>query len=424
MSDGLFPASVARTVKAKPLAVARCGDCGLLDGGCRSPKMPREGEGRKRILVVEDFPGNTDDEHGRRLAGSPGMYLRDCLYDCGIDMRKDCFLTSAARCHPPGSSLKKWPEAVKSCRPYVLKDIEETSPTLILLLGRHAVRSVVGHLWGKEDTGDVDRWAGAQIPAHRPNCWVAPTYHPWYVLQQKHSGDGTVEREFRRHLRAAVKAAAAVPWPDGPPEYEKRVEVILSPEAAAARLRRYTGGLVAFDYETSCLKPDDRDGEIVCASVCWEGQETIAFPWHGPVISEMGRLLADPNVGKIMQNAAFEIRWTLAKLGAEVVNCVFDTMLAAHAINPRERAGDKKGGPAGVTGLKFMAFARLGQPSYNDHIEPFLDSKQDEKAWRGCYAQNRVREIDIKQCLKYCALDSLLEYELALILADELGVKL
>lgn len=412
--DGFFSASVARSYRPKPLAIARCDECGLYRAGCGSPKMPRDGRGRKRILVVTETPGRDDDANGTQLVGRAGQFLDRRLAAVGIDLRQDCHLTTAARCRPPRGDLGAHPKAVDACRPFVLKDVAETAPTLVLLFGQRACRSVLGHLWGKDDVGAIGRWAGQRVPAHAPNAWVCPLDDPDDVLAAGRAGDTFMADEFDRHLAAAAKLVGTVPWPDGPPDYPALVEVVADPGEAARRLGRYTGGNVAFDYETTCLKPDG-DGRIVCASVCWEGVETIAFPWHGAVIPAMKRLLADPAVGKIMQNATMEIRWTRRVLGVAPANVVFDTMLAAHAISPRERQKERGGG---VTGLKFLAFARLGVPDYSQHLNAMLDGGH------GGYAKNKVDEIDKYQLMKYCGQDSLLEFDLATILAAELGVPL
>lgn len=418
--DGFFPASVARATRPWESVLPECDRCGLYRAGCRSPKMPRTGDGRKRILVVGEAPGADEDAENAQFVGRTGRALQGHLRDLGIDLRNDCHLTNAVRCRPELNKLDRYPQAVDCCRPLAWRDVEETDPELILLLGGAAVRSIIPKLWRKDDVGPIARWAGTRIPAHRPNAWVVPTYHPSHVARQKEAGDVFTENEYLRHLRDAVSLVGTRPWPDGPPDYLSRVEAVMSPDEAAARLRKYTGGLIAFDFETTCLKPDAPDSRIVCASVCWEGQETIAFPWHGDARREMRRLLADQRVGKICQNATMELRWTWAKERVEVANVVFDTMLGAHALNPREKQKERD---AGVTGLKFLAFAHLGQPIYNDHLDVFLASREDQKRVRGCYAHNRIAEIDTRQLLIYCSLDSLLEYELAMIFMRQLGLR-
>jgi hypothetical protein len=109
------------------------------------------------------------------------------------------------------------------------------------------------------------------------------------------------------------------------------------------------------------------------------------------------------DIPKIAANAKFEERWTRKTFGHGINKWDFDTMLAAHLLDNKP----------GVCGLKFQAFVKLGQESYNDHIEPYL--KAD-----GSNEENRIKEIAIKELLIYNGLDSLLEWKLAKIQKREI----
>jgi hypothetical protein len=80
-------------------------------------------------------------------------------------------------------------------------------------------------------------------------------------------------------------------------------------------------------------------------------------------------------------------------------------MQAAHILDNRRD----------VSGLKFQAFVRLGQPAYDEHISPFLKSKNSNTA-------NRIKRLSIEDVLLYCGMDSLSEYKLAEIQMKELGI--
>jgi hypothetical protein len=64
------------------------------------------------------------------------------------------------------------------------------------------------------------------------------------------------------------------------------------------------------------------------------------------------------------------------------------------------------------TGTIFIGFSsavssQVGFPLYNDSIEPFLS------AGKGSRGKNKVLECDRAKLLKYCGLDSMLEFRLA-----------
>lgn len=397
--EGFFSKSQAMQTKAPTLGIAQCGACGL-STGCSSPKMPVSGRGARRVMLIGEAPGKNEDLEGRQFVGKSGQLLDGVLSRLGVDMRRDCWITNSVICRPEDNKLD--PKSVVYCRPNVMRAIATHKPDVVVLLGGHAVDSLIGSVW-KEDTGGITRWAGFQIPNHKPSCWICPTFHPSFLGREQ---DPVLDMMFHRHLKAAF-ALSGKPWPDGPPDYPSQVEVILNADAAAARVRKYRAGVIAFDFETDRLKPDHADADLVSCSVCWEGVETIAFPWHGSVRAAMVELLGDPDVGKIASNLKMEERWCRRKLGTPARNWVWDTMLSAHALDPR----------GGITGLKFQAYVKLGCPDYAYHIQPFLEAKE-----KGGNSVNRIYEIDMPTLLKYNGLDSLLEYHVAMHQRREMGV--
>lgn len=416
--DLLFSRSEARRIK-KPLSlIPNCGRCGLFRNGCATPKMPVWGRGAKRVLFVSDCPGKAEDAAGHAFAGGAGRHLAETLARQGFDLERDGWSTNSLICHDVGRAEPK--TAVEDCRPNLLRTIDTLKPTAIVLLGGYAVSSLIGHVW-KADVGPMARWTGRVIPCQKPNAWLCPTNNPAFVLRD--TTDPVSKLQFSEQLAVALERARnGPPWPDGPPDYKALVETIASPQEAAARLRNYRDGVIAFDYESTCLKPDGPHAELVCCSVCWNGTETIAFPWLGPVIPEMRRILGDPNIGKIASNLDMEARWSLAKLGVTVQNWVWDTMLAAHCLDPRPGGRESEDGESfgsGTTGLKYQAFVRLGMEEYNSHLEDHLRSQG-----QGGNAPNRVRALTFQALGVYCALDSLLEYLVAESQAEEMGTTL
>lgn len=396
LTDGFFPPMSAfemRPATAKA-GEPRCRQCGLF-AHCTSPKMQLLGAGRRGILIVGPQPSGADDMTGRHLSGKAGKDLRELMAANRIDLDRDCWYTTAAVCH---SDATPTTDVVQNCRPLLLSRIEKLKPKVIILLGSVAVKAVVGHLW-KDDISLIDPWVGWQIPAREWNCWVCPLWGPGDFYKD-------AERQVQMRLQRAYMADAVAastqpaPWPDGPPDYAKQVELIYDPTQAAAIIDRMVerGGPVAFDYETNALKPERSDSKIVCVSLSWRGRKTICCPWAGPVIPAMKRFLASEANPKIASNAAFEHRWGIAKLGIETANWAWDTMQAAHVQNVVKL----------VTSIKFQSFVHLGQPDYDSHIKPYLESAGASK-----YELNRIHEVAVADLYLYCGMDSILEYIVA-----------
>lgn len=388
MNKGFF--SKAEITKQQTPRTPRCGLCGLYKH-CLSPKMKATGKNKKNILVVAEAPGAEEDRNNIQLIGKAGQRLRKTLRKLGIDLDRDCVKTNAVICRREENKTPS-DEMIECCRPNLLKTIEKYNPNLIILLGAVAIKSLLPVIW-QEKIGTISRWGGYVIPCHKPNAWIAATYHPSYIIRKQ---DLVLDKMFEKHLRLALKHKKK-PW-TVPPSFKEQIEVILAPSQAAHILRgmRKKGGTVAFDYEANCLKPEGEGTEIICCSVCHKGKRTIAYPWVGEAIEETDKLLKS-SMPKVAANLKFEDRWTRVKLGHPVKNWLWDTMIAAHVLDYRPS----------ITGLKFQAFVQLGVQSYDKHIKPYLKSVGQSRF-------NRIKELDLKELMLYNGLDSLLTYKIAM----------
>jgi DNA polymerase I-like protein with 3'-5' exonuclease and polymerase domains len=204
-------------------------------------------------------------------------------------------------------------------------------------------------------------------------------------------------------LKVAVESTER-PWEGEPPDLLSRCQVITDDKAA----NRAMGDLlteaaendmpVAWDLETNCLKPDNKDAAIASCSLAI-ADRAIAFPWSR-VMADAVKGFLESNFRKIASNMKFEDRWARRVIGCRVRNWWHDTMLAAHLLDNRKA----------VTSIKFQAFVHLGMEDYDSVVKPYLQSKES-----GGYAINRVFQCDWPTLLRYNALDSLLEYEVAVI---------
>lgn len=205
-----------------------------------------------------------------------------------------------------------------------------------------------------------------------------------------------MELVFHNHLQRAIKLERKARNFLTTKQLQERVEVIMEERLIRARLRDLLKeeGRLAFDYETTGLKPERKEQRIVSCSFCLEGMDTFAFPTDSDkVMSLLSRVLRRPELAKIASNLKFEERWTLVKMGHGVANWYWDTMLAAHVHDNRPR----------ITSVKFQAFVHLGVADYSSHIHPYLKAENAN-------GLNRIHEIDQRDILVYNGMDALLEY--------------
>jgi len=369
--------------------------------------MPPTGEGRRGVLIVAEAPGKLEDRRGEQLIGDAGQVLRKALRKIDIDLDRDCWKTNSIICRPP-SNRTPTPKELGYCFPFLNQTIEDLNPKVIILLGLSPVKSLIGRIW-KSEVGSLERWVGQQIPAHNPNAWICPTYHPSYVLRTSQGNRDSVAKViFERNLKEAFSLEDR-PWSPSPPIFKDRVRLIFSPYEAARAIRlalSFNPRTITFDFETNRIKPDHLRAEIVCASFHFEKGETIAFPWQGEAI-EAAKIAIESPIPKIAANLKFEDRWC-RRFGIKPRRWVWDTMLNGHIINNAR----------GATGLKFQSFVLLGQPDYDSHLHSFLHgfSKGNQP--------NKIHLIDMRDLLLYCGMDSLLEFLVAKKQSEKLGVPL
>lgn len=401
---GFFEPSILAQHKAPIAQTARCGAC-KLHKACQSPKIPVQGNGSRGIMIVMSAVTKADDDMGQFARGDSGRLLRNIFSELGdLDIDEDCWTTGALICNSP-----EYPNAIQieHCAPNLRKAILEKQPSLIIPLGSAANRAVLQLCWS-DDIGPFDRWSGFQVPVRPWNAWVCPT---WSVSEVHREKKQRAQMEFwwRTHLMRAFDTGRERPWEiDTVPTERSQVEQVLDPDNASEIIHKMAdkGGPCAFDYETTCLKPESPHAKIVSCSICWRGRKTIAYPWTRATAEATSYFLRS-DCPKIASNLQFEERWTLKHLGHPVNNWAWDTMVNGHLQDTR----------LGITSIKFQGFLRRGLDAYNGHIAPFLVAD-------GTMDKNRIREIALSDLLLYNGLDSVVEYDVAQIQSREMGIDL
>ena len=378
----------------------QCGRCGL-SKRCISPKMQPTGQGKRSILIVAEAPGKEEDAIGIQLVGKSGQLVRRVLAKLGTDL-DHCHKTNAVICRPPDNQMDD--KFIDCCRPNLLATIRDLRPRVIVLMGGASVKSLLA-LEVPGFSFRVSTWAGWTIPLHKRSAWVCPTYHPAYLLR---SEDPVLERLFEDHLRSAL-ALESRPL-DGPTleDLESRVEPITSARLARLRLRDLLrkSGRLAFDFETTGLKPDHPEHRIVSCGFCLEGEDTFALMLDDLYVHKLvARVMRKRSLRKVGANIKFEERWSRAKLGTPVAGWYWDGMVAAHVLDNRP----------GITSVKFQSFVRFGIPDYAAGVKPYLQST-DERGF------NTIDRCPTSDLLTYNGLDAVLEFMIMEQQREAMGV--
>ena len=138
-----------------------------------------DGNAQARIMLIGEAPGRDEDRAGLPFVGRAGKLLDKMVAPIGLSRAENFYITNVLPWQPPGNRDFGLEEAAM-CLPFLRRHIELKAPDVLLLLGRIAVKNVLGKtegimsLRGKWFEYHVN---GRMIPAL---C----TLHPAYLLRR------------------------------------------------------------------------------------------------------------------------------------------------------------------------------------------------------------------------------------------------
>ena len=343
------------------------------------------GHGSGDVLVVGDFPTIDDDRQGRQFAGSEGQLVWRAFNEAGLSL-DNCWTTNAIICNPPED--RALPKYVDACRPNLAKTMRTLKPRIIVTLGEEALVSLIPEVYRKFG-GPITKWRGWQIPFGALGAWICPTIHPRDVL--KMFKNPIPELLFIQDIAAAV-ACHDKPRPT---PVDLSVTVVRNEDEVRARLGwlAQSEGILAWDYETNCKKPEPADAEIISCAFCLDGKKPWACLMPSSLYPQLSVVLKSRKLRKVASNMKFEDRWTRCKLGHGVAEWEWDTMLAAHTIDNR----------SSISSVKFQALVMLGVEPWDAEIESFIRSTKENQL-------NRMKFAPVGPMLQYNGVDALVEY--------------
>ncbi len=377
--------------KSKPIAPA-CGACGLLRKCTHGMQKARPGTAK--AVIVVDKPSadrNISPAQYERIEGN--------LRKIGHSLR-ELVIVPAQACYSESDTAGE--EPWKHCQPLLISEIKRLQPEKVLIWGKTALKSVIHWLWD-QNAEMPDRWFWQGIPSKELNAWVFP-------IGRIALGKNPAVSEIY-HTRQMLKAfnSEGRPYGDHIADYAKMVQM---PESIAEikelLAEASLSPLTAFDYETNSLKPERQASKVYTASVAWlVGDETrcVAFSMTDALVDAWKAYLTS-DCRKIAANLKFEDRWSRTKYGVTVKNWVWDNVIAAHMHDPQP----------GVAGLKFQAFARLGQAFYAHNVDKYFEDSDT-------YGLNKVHLANRRELMLYNGIDSLAELDLGILQMYEAGLQ-
>lgn len=312
----------------------KCTNCDLYKNA-KTNCMGGDGPRNSKILLIGEAPGAEEDAAGKPFVGKAGKILMEVLEELGIK-REEILLGNCVRCRPTDGRKNLTPtdSQLEACRPHLMKEIEEVSPELIVLVGGRAIDSVLGLGEGvgiTSKTGTIVERDGRRylLCIHPANL----IYNP--------SKDG-----YER-LRNSLSPVAEVL---GKKAVIKKDYILLD---TLEKIRNFAEEVkdkeyLAVDIETDSLDyskckiigigfswdagkaayinlMDDSDDFIFGSSADWSKQ---AF--------ELVKQILMCDAKKVFHNSSFDAKCLHAK-GAEIKNIYSDTYIQAHLIDETQR---------------------------------------------------------------------------------------
>jgi len=284
------------------------------------------------------------------------------------------------------------------CRSRLYSTVQQKKPWVVFLMGRNATYGWKGHQFSLppqvptnnafNHDKEYTKWVGNHIPDSEyafdyNGEKVCPVVIPMFNPHDVASGENqnmkrqkvvsVIPSRHMRFIEDGIKLAASIKAnPDKHIEKQKNrysrhsAHVVLNTvgECVKALKELNNKKIIAFDYETTGIKPYNKEHAIKMVGIA-DGTYSYAMPFfnNSPEFMEAYKtLMTNPNVKKIAHNAKFEYVWTKVKLGFDVFPLYWDTMIAAHIIDMRD----------GVVGLKMQGYLQFGDAGYEKVTKKLL----------------------------------------------------
>jgi len=182
-----------------------------------------EGPEDAYVMLVGEAPGRMEASIGRPFCGVSGQELnRYLLMQAGI-RRQDCYITNVVKYRPDEENSDPTIEDIARDEPYLLAEIDQVKPKIIVPVGRIAAQYFLGPI-------DMEFEYGLPHWSDKFDCYIFPVYHPAAGLHQADRYSKLIYNGFRRlglFLNGQLDRTQ-----DIPANYHNRTSFILAIEMA------------------------------------------------------------------------------------------------------------------------------------------------------------------------------------------------
>ena len=150
-----------------------CTRCALAES--RTNVVFSDGVEDASVMVVGEAPGANEDDTGIPFVGAAGKFLDLLLATVDLSRERNTYICNVLKCRPPGNR-DPLPEEIKSCSPFLTRQIELIQPEALLAVGSFAARLLTGRekIALGRIRGEVHHYQGLPLVV---------TYHPAALLR-------------------------------------------------------------------------------------------------------------------------------------------------------------------------------------------------------------------------------------------------
>ena len=182
--------------------IAKCTRCRL--SLYRTKPVPGEGNPYAKVMFIGEAPGRFEDLQGRPFVGAAGKLLTELLNGIGLS-REEVFITNVVKCRPPNNRDPREDE-IKLCSSFLERQIEIIDPDVIVTLGRHSTRYILGRAGYKVDSIMRVRGREFEILLEGRRRKVLPMLHPAAALYNPRLKN-LLEEDFRKLRKMLSKSS-------------------------------------------------------------------------------------------------------------------------------------------------------------------------------------------------------------------------
>jgi len=133
-------------------------------------------------MLVGEAPGREEDKEGRPFVGRAGKLLRNILKE--LNLANDIYITNSVKCRPPNNRAPTEIER-RTCKRYLIAEINCIDPLIIVALGRVASKSLLE----RDVKLTIDHGKIFENVIGNKRRKVIVTYHPAAILRRRELKD-------------------------------------------------------------------------------------------------------------------------------------------------------------------------------------------------------------------------------------------